>query len=271
MSSVRNEITLRGVQRQSAVKSARLSPVGARPALGGQVEVRLLSGFQLLADGSPLAVPLSGQRVVAFLAAHARPVRRIQVAGSLWGDESDERALGRLRSALFALRQVADGVVVAVGDQLQLPGWVAVDVRTISAAWERLDGSGPGRLPLDAIGWLDRLAGDLLPDWSDEWIFAEREQFRQLRLHALEALCLGLSAAGDFAAAIRAGLLAVAADPLRESAHRVLVRAYLQEGNPSAAVHQYEAYRRMAAEELGIDPTTRLTELVGPYLRTAGV
>lgn len=243
------------------------STAGTRASLPSEVEIRLVSGFELLADGRPLAVPLSGQRVIAFLAAQPRPVRRIHVAGSLWTDESDERALGRLRGALFALRHVVDGVVTCVGDQLRLREGVNVDVRTIRAVWDRLDGSGPGRLPLGAIGWLDVLAGDLLPDWSDEWIFTEREQFRQLRLHALEALCTSLSSAGEFAAAIRAGLLAVAADPLRESAHRALVRAYLQEGNPSAAVHQYEIYRQMAAEELGISPTTKLNELLGPYLR----
>lgn len=35
------------------------------------------------------------------------------------------------------------------------------------------------------------------------------------------------------------------ADPLRESAHRLLVAVHLAEGNVSAALDQFDAYRRL--------------------------
>ena len=38
--------------------------------------------------------------------------------------------------------------------------------------------------------------GELLPDWYDDWVLLERERFRQLRLHALDALCDDLTRAG---------------------------------------------------------------------------
>jgi DNA-binding SARP family transcriptional activator len=95
----------------------------------------------------------------------------------------------------------------------------------------------------------------------------ERERYRQLRLHALEALCRSLTAAGRYSLAIQAGLAAVEADALRESAHRALIRAHLEEGNPSEALRQYRRFRAAVQEELGIPPTDGIEDLVQAFLR----
>ena len=39
-------------------------------------------------------------------------------------------------------------------------------------------------------------AGELLPDWCDDWLVVDREQCHQMRLHALELLSDSLAAAG---------------------------------------------------------------------------
>ena len=52
--------------------------------------------------------------------------------------------------------------------------------------------------------------------------------------------------------AIQAGLAAVAAEPLRESARRVLIRAYRAEGNVADAVRQFESFRTVLRDELGV-------------------
>ena len=109
-----------------------------------------------------------------------------------------------------------------------------------------LSGGGP---PLG----LDLLcrAGELLPHWYDDWVVIERERFRQLRLHALDALCESLAAAGRYAAAVEAGRASVAAEPLRESAHRLLIQAHLAEGNrarrPASTVRSATCSRRSSA------------------------
>ncbi|MGH8905014.1 MAG: AfsR/SARP family transcriptional regulator [Egibacteraceae bacterium] len=54
-----------------------------------------------------------------------------------------------------------------------------------------------------------------------------------------------MTAEGRYSQAIDAGLAAIAGEPLRESAHRALIRAYLAEGNPSEALRQYRIYRRL--------------------------
>jgi DNA-binding SARP family transcriptional activator len=107
-----------------------------------------------------------------------------------------------------------------------------------------------------------RLSCDLLPACYDDWVLVECERFHQLRLHALEALCERLTAARRYGEAIDAGLGAVRAEPLRESAHRALINAHLAEGNQAEAGRQYELYRGILRDELGIEPTDGLRRLM---------
>nr|WP_239523336.1 bacterial transcriptional activator domain-containing protein [Geodermatophilus normandii] len=106
------------------------------------------------------------------------------------------------------------------------------------------------------------LRGELLPGWHEEWVLLERERLRQLRMHALEALAGELIVAGRFGEAVEAAYAAVHEEPLRESAHRVVVRAHLAEGNVAEARHAYESFRQVLADTLGVAPTPSMTGLL---------
>jgi DNA-binding SARP family transcriptional activator len=107
-----------------------------------------------------------------------------------------------------------------------------------------------------------RFCHELLPGWYDEWVLVERERHRQLSLHALESLCDHLTTAGRYGAAVLAGLAAVDREPLRESAHRALVRAYLAEGNAWEAIRRYRHYEEIAARHLGVGPSPMMRSLL---------
>jgi DNA-binding SARP family transcriptional activator len=81
-------------------------------------------------------------------------------------------------------------------------------------------------------------------------------------MHALEAVAARLTAADRFAEAAGAALAAVRAEPLRESARAALIRVQLAEGNQSDAVGEFERYRVLLQAELGLEPTSRLRELL---------
>ncbi len=53
----------------------------------------------------------------------------------------------------------------------------------------------------------------------------------------------------------------MAADPLRESAHRALMAAYLAEGNPGPALRQFQAFARLLHDELGMEPSASMQTL----------
>ena len=81
-------------------------------------------------------------------------------------------------------------------------------------------------------------------------------------MHALDTLAEGLTAAGRYADATSAALAAVKAEPLRETAHAVLIRVYLAEGNRSEALSAFENYRNLLYEQLGVRPTALIQSLV---------
>jgi DNA-binding SARP family transcriptional activator len=54
---------------------------------------------------------------------------------------------------------------------------------------------------------------------------------------------------------------AVTSDPLMESAHRELMRAYAQLGEPSRAVRQYDTLVALLRDELGTSPAAETVHM----------
>jgi DNA-binding SARP family transcriptional activator len=232
----------------------------SRPTLrpSPALELHLLEGFDVLRDGVSVPLPIGAQRLIAFVALRGRPVRREYAAGMLWLDASDERAAASLRSTLWRVQRSARGLIATTEGRLRLEPDVRVDLRIAERiARHVLDGTAP-----DDPSEMELLRADLLPDWYDEWLLFERERFRQLRLSALEELCDRRTSAGRLGEALELGLLSVAGEPLRESAHRALIRVHLAAGNAVEALRQYGVCRRLLREQLGLEPSQQLTDLI---------
>jgi DNA-binding SARP family transcriptional activator len=221
------------------------------------VELRLLGGFRLSRLGCPLRITAGGERLLALLVLQGGPVSRRVAAGTLWPDKHEHRAAGNLRSVIWRL---PPGLVEATGTLVALGPGVCCDVVDLVSRCRRLIGGTPGTVAADLDP--DRYGADLLPSWSEDWVGIERERLRQLRIHALDALTGRLIETGRYHDAIAAGLSSVAADPLRESAHRMVINAHLAEGNRSEALRHYDRFRELLADELGLEPSPRLTGLI---------
>jgi DNA-binding SARP family transcriptional activator len=226
-------------------------------AQAAEWELLLLRGFELRRWQQSIDVPVSSQRLLAFLALHYRALNRAFVAGTLWPETSDHRAAANLRTVVWRLHSVAGDVVAVSGVNLVLHADVCVDVRALEDLAHRLL-HVPAEVDLLAID-PQALAGELLPDLWDAWLVVERERVRQLGLHALEALCRRCLGAGHLAHAVLAGTAAVECEPLRESANRLLVEAHLAEGNRSEAIRQWQRYVCLLRDELGCDPSAEFT------------
>ena len=221
--------------------------------------LRLLRGFELRQGDEIIPLPMSAQRLAAFLALRDRPIQRVHVAGTLWIDSSEEQANASLRTALWRLRRAGPTMVHGTSTHLVLSSVVPVDVRETATRAKRLLRGDPS--DFDDLEQLAQ-AGELLPDWYDDWVVIERERLRQLFMHALERLSAEARVQGRFGEATEAGLAAVAFEPLRESAHRVVIEAHLAEGNVGEAIRQYELLRRLLQSKLGLEPTAQMRELV---------
>jgi DNA-binding SARP family transcriptional activator len=225
------------------------------------MQLALMGVFGLNVAGTAAVLPLSAQRLLAFLALEHRRLSRLYVAGHLWSDVAEARAAASLRSALWRVRQAGE-IVRADERTLELSPGVEVDIDgALARARQISDAAIP--LGVDDVQALCR-TDDILPDWYDEpWLELERECFRKRRLGALERACERLVAEDRLSEALEAGLAAVSADPLRESAHRVLIRMHLAEGNAAEAVRQFRVWERLSEVALGLAPSAQLRALVG--------
>ena len=227
---------------------------------GVGVRLALLDAFELTVDGVTVPLPLSAQRLLAFLALHDHPLRRLYVAGVLWTDAPEDRALANLRSALWRLQAAGCEPVEATPRDLRVARGVRVDFREAATFAQALLAGSTDPDDLDA-DWR-ALGGELLPDWYDEWVTDERERFRQLRLHALEVMAERLAGSERWGDAVLAALAAVSADPLRESAHRAVIKVHLAEGNVAEAIRQLHRCERLMIDEVGVPPSPSLAELI---------
>ena len=251
------------------MSSSPASLLLSRPDLLKGTAVLLFGGPYVMHDGGRLEVPDGSKRLLVLVALGARRVDRRYAAGSLWPEGSDERAAGNLRSALWRLKGAGIDVVESDKCTLGMRRGTVVDVGVVDEWAARLVDGSATDTDLCLLNWRWE-AMDLLPGWYDDWVIFERERIRQRLLHALEALSRRLVEVNGCAEAIDAAISAVSADPLRESANRVLIEAHLAEGNLIEARRAYERYRNSVRRELGVEPGEQLASLARAGFRMKG-
>ena len=258
--------TCRRARRRSLDGGSKHSYFGTGGATGagGTLRVAMLDRFQLLSDDDLVSLAPGSARLLAFLALARRSVHRLVVATNLWPEASENHAYGNLRAVLGRLPARGRAALEVGQSQLRLAECVSVDLDEARALAHRLlDLAVPPAVADLSTAAVAALFCELLCDWYDDWAIVEAEDWRQLRLHALEALAGYLTEANRFGQAVIAARAAVRADPLRESAHVVLAQVHLAEGNQSEARREFERYRALLNAELRLEPTRRFCDLVG--------
>ena len=186
-----------------------------------RVEIRLLGELEVARNGRSVPLPASKKTraLLAYLAATARPHLRQTLCELLWPGPDDPRAA--LRWSLTKIRPVVDergkARITADRDRVAFEALGAhVDLAEVRAAL----GAAPTELPTETLREIaSRFRGELLEglDLPDayrfhEWIAAERESARALRVKVLATLVDRLSA--DPESALRFARERVAVDPL---------------------------------------------------------
>jgi DNA-binding SARP family transcriptional activator len=221
--------------------------------------LRLFGVPHLTVAGRRTEIPDGSRRLVAFAALHPGGVDRRLAAGALWPDGDEDRAAGNLRSALWRLGRAGTRLIRVEDGLLRLAAGLLVDA-DLAGSWatRMIEGRPePGDLTVP-----QGPAVELLPGWYDDWALLERERIRQRMLHGFEALSRELVQAGRWAEAVEAALVAVAVDPLRETAQRRLIEAHLAEGNWAEAFRAYQGFRWLLHRELGVEPGPGLGALL---------
>ena len=242
------------------------------------LHLELLGDFRLRAESHALVTITAkkSQAMLAYLAVKpAQLVSRDKMAGLLWSSTASEQARQSLRQTLSTLRKElaaisSSRILVEEGDFLSLdPANVYVDV----VEFESLVQNGSD----DALRAATKLySGDFLDGFEldeekfDQWVIAERDRLHRLALRAHALLIEHLIRAGSIDEAIASGQQALRIDPMQETMHRTLMRLYVQSGDLTNALQQYDACAKILRRELGIEPDaeTRALQQEVANLRT---
>lgn len=228
---------------------------------------RLLGTVSFTCRGRPLVVPPSSAVLLAFLLMRrGKPVERPKLVAVVeGGDVAEGPARRRVNTAVWRLRKLLepagaahDSVLTTVGGGLALsPACeLRVDAVEFESACDTL-ARFDGRTEADARRVADAGAlygGDFLDGVYTEWALAERGRLADLHLAALTRLAQWCRRRGEPERGLAHARAAVAADPLREDLHRLVIQLYADAGLPQLATRQLEQCRAVLAEQLGIDP-----------------
>jgi DNA-binding SARP family transcriptional activator len=224
-----------------------------------QRRVSVLGSFTLTTDGATVPLGVDSRRLVAYLAVHPRPQERTSLAADLWPGVPTDAAVRLLADAAAAV----DVPELFADDDENGPLALAADVEVDLADALGLVRAMPD-IPTSHDPDISLLSADILPGWTAPWIAVERERFRQLRLHALEERSLRLTSAARYAEAVAIAKSAVQTAPSRESARRVLIEAYLGQGDIAAAVAEFDDYQELLRSSVGGPASTGLEALFPP-------
>jgi predicted ATPase/DNA-binding SARP family transcriptional activator len=193
------------------------------------------------------------------------------LAGLLWGDLPETSARANLRKVLSNLHQIVGPWLLISRTEVAInptaSRWLDVaelesglhDITQISlknvAAVEQA-------VALYTGTFLDRFDLRDAPDF-EVWSLSQRARLHELMTQALDALVHYYTQAEGAATAIRYAKRLVDIEPWREESHQCLMRLLARSGERSAALRQYEACRKVLAEELGVEPAEQTTALYG--------
>ncbi|MEU8146362.1 AAA family ATPase [Nonomuraea sp. NPDC048901] len=229
-----------------------------------KVLIRLVGSFGVERDGLRETVGGRAGTLLKLLAVergHTLPTDR--VVDVLWHDCPPKRPAENVATLVSRLRRTLGPEAVTGGRRgyrLGRPPAVSVDLDEAAA----LTAEAEGRLAVNeaaaavaaatrAIELLDD--GVILKgDCDAPWAAAARGEAAGLLRRALHAAATGALRNAEPERARRAAELAVAADPFDEAAHRLLMRAHAEAGEPARALLAYERLRDVLAAELGTDP-----------------
>jgi DNA-binding SARP family transcriptional activator len=254
--------------------------VPSPPAVDASVLVCLLGWFKLLKRGESVSVRPGGrtQALLSLLALASRRlgVNRDELLEHIWPGGDADLAAQALRALVYTLhRSLGDALggeaPVVRNDgryRLNVEAGVVVDVDRFDGvidAAEALERAGKTAVAVERYRAAVRLYDGDLAVGSEVQHLVERERLRARYINARARLAEYHLVERDYAASLTNALEVLAVDPLREDAHRLVMRLYVRRGQRAQALRQYRLCSQVLATEFQAVPepaTQALYELV---------
>ena len=230
--------------------------------------INLLGGFELVSPtGEIVEIPSQkGRILLAYLALHAdRAIGRDALSVLLWEDSEPQSAKTNLRQVLSRIRKALPSaeadLLWASDDAIALNrDSVRVDVRIFEQRIAR-DSNGSLQQAIELYRG-EFLAGMVTGGHrTEDWLDGCRARLREMACDGLQRLSEEARVAGDLTQAVHHARALLALDRVREDAHRLLMRAFDQQGRAASALRQYQNCADILERDLGVAPEAETREL----------
>ena len=210
--------------------------------------------------------------LLAYLAVEQGRHSRASLSALLWPDYEQSKAYKNLRQILWEIGQsIGEGWITADRESIGLNHdvnlWLDVQEFESCLAEGRRQSDTPLRAALlaDSVKLYRNhfLTGFSLKDAHpfNDWAFAKSEELRHRLAEILQTLAEDYCALGQASQAIPYARRLITLDPLNEASHQQLMNVYIQAGQHSAALKQYQICEEILRKELGIDPQPETRDL----------
>jgi two-component SAPR family response regulator len=210
-------------------------------------------------------------RDLFFFLLQSPPLSKEQIALEFWPDISPARLKMRFKINIYRIRQaVGQDVILYENERYGFN-------RTVNHTWDRkkldgilnivqnMEGAEKFKLLKEAMGILRH---PYLADLDAEWAMADRLMYQEKYQEILVELATAYLEMDQPRDCLKTAGLALEADPLLESAHRLMIQAYATLHDPAGMTLQYRRYQQVLLVELGIQPSSEMSALYEHLLDT---
>ena len=212
------------------------------------VKLQLASAPRVItADGQVLALAARDAALLAWLALEG-PTPRARLIALLWPDSAPEFGRNSLRQRLFQLHKQVRAKLIVGSGQLSLAAGVGHDLDDAATVF----GGERCELGRELEAWLAQVRASCA------------ERVRQRLMTEGDTA----EQAGDWPSALRCGQALLELHPLREDAHRRLMRTLYLAGDRAAALQAFDHCEAVLKHELSTRPAVETLQLLETITRS---
>ena len=195
-----------------------------------------------------------------------------------WPDDAESDARRKFSQNLWRVKQALDPVgygslIHVAGDDITIAAGASVEVDVIefvagTAATIAPRSEASVRRLLEAV---ELYKGEFMHGFYEDWVVREQRRTGELYLRALTRLVQALKATGANDEALIYARKLTWQEPLREEAHREVMRLCMLLDRPMEALRQYERLEDDLYRELGVEPEPSTKDLFEAIAERRGV
>ncbi|HVA27201.1 MAG TPA: BTAD domain-containing putative transcriptional regulator [Candidatus Baltobacteraceae bacterium] len=214
----------------------------------------------------PVNVSQGGWGLLGILSLEGRPVHRDVLCDRLWPNMPLESGYNALKMCVRRTRVQlgsADAILSTQGGYA-LADWVEVDLVEMERLLATITTGAVNDDDLRRVAiYFDAMTPGRQARFSEwEWSSTLEQRLESFGRAFGNLLCERALAAGDFTRAIELAENLVALDPLDETARKLLISSLLASGDRASAIRQFRSYTTILKDELDIEASSELKELL---------